>query len=191
MGVYTDYFQKSKVFLYPLLKIKKGISHVPIQTYVAWDNVYCTEDCRLFCEYKIKNIHGFNKFAAEYLTNNNLFDDYIDLHDDKHLFIFDLTPLKSDFERFMCGKYSQLTLESKITILDFFAGQDKISEYIQGFLSPEELHQKYADFLGVDVESVRKVYEICTPPDLEKETLIDNTQLIQQLLKRSSISLTK
>ena len=106
------------------------------------------------------------------------------------MFIFDLTPLKSDFERFMCGKYSQLTLESKITILDFFAGQDKISEYIQGFLSPEELHQKYADFLGVDVESVRKVYEICTPPDLEKETLIDNTQLIQQLLKRSSISLT-
>ena len=52
MGVYLEYFQKSKVFLYPLLKIKKGITRVPIQTYIAWDNVYSTNDLKFLCQYK-------------------------------------------------------------------------------------------------------------------------------------------
>ena len=51
MGVYTDYFQKSKVFLYPLLKIRKGVTHVPVQTYIAWDNVFALDDNKFMCEY--------------------------------------------------------------------------------------------------------------------------------------------
>tara|TARA_R100000742_G_C4268270_1_gene86633 strand:+ start:646 stop:1221 length:576 start_codon:yes stop_codon:yes gene_type:complete len=191
MGVYTDYFQKSKVFLYPLLRLKKGLSYVPIQTYVAWESVYSTEDCRFFCEYKTKRTKKFEKFGSEYLRTNPLFDDYIELEENKHLYIFDFTTMRSDFNRFIAGKYSQLTLESKIAIIDFFSDQGKTGEYIQGFLSPEDLHADYADFLGVDIETVKKVYEICTPPDLEKETLIDNNHLIYQLLKRDSISLSK
>ena len=96
-----------------------------------------------------------------------------------------------DYKRFISGKYSQLTLKTKTTIIDFFAGQKKISNFVEGFLSPEDLHEAYANFLGVEIESIINVYEICTPPDLEKETLIDNNHLINQLLKRSSISLTK
>ena len=118
MGIYTDYFQKSKVFLYPLLKIRKGLTHVPIETYVAWENVYGVEDCRLFCEYKTKNIKSFVKFSNQYLNNNPLFDDYIKLDDDRHLYIFDLNSLKTDYKRFISGKYSQLTLKTKTTIID-------------------------------------------------------------------------
>ena len=45
MGVvYTNYFQKSKVFLYPLLQLKKGLSYVPKQTYVAMEHVYSVEN---------------------------------------------------------------------------------------------------------------------------------------------------
>jgi len=191
MGVYTDYFQKSKVFLYPLLRLKKGLAYVPKQTYVAWENVYTAEDCRFFCEYKAKYTDKFKKFITEYITTVPYFEEYIELETNKHLFIFDLSPIKNDYNRFIKGKYSQLTLESKINILDFFADDGKVSDYIQGFLSPEDLHSEYADFLGVRVETLEEVYEICTPPDLEKETLIDNNLIIQQLLKRSSISLTK
>ena len=68
--------------------------------------------------------------------------------------------------------------------------EEKVSDYVQGFLSPESMHQVYADFLAVTLETLENVYETCTPPDLEKETLIDNNLIIQQLLKRSSISLT-
>jgi len=190
MGIYTDYFQKSKVFLYPLLRLKKGLPFVPKETYVAWDNVYSVEDCRFFCEYKVKYTDKFKKFIAQYLQSNAYYEDYIGLSESKHLFIFNFTPIKNDYNRFISGKYSQLTLESKVTILDFFANEERVAEYVQGFLSPEDLHKAYADFLGVDVETLEKVYEICTPPDLEKETLVDNNLIIQQLLKRSSISLT-
>jgi hypothetical protein len=178
MGVYTEFFQKSKVFLYPLLKIRKGVSHVPVQTYVAWENVYSTENNRFFCEYSTKMTSTFKK-------------DYIELNNDKHLFIFDFTAYKSDFQRFISGAYSQFSLNNKISILDFFSNQKKISSYVEGFLSPEDVHELYAKELGVDVEIIQKIYEVCSPPDLKKETFIDNTHIIFQLLKKSSISLTK
>jgi hypothetical protein len=189
--VYTDYFQKSKVFLYPLLHIKKGMAHVPIQTYVAWDNVYDLDDYRFFCEYKTKKTPTFIKFEKDFLLNHSLFEDSIELDEKRHLYIFDFTKLKSDHKRFVKGKYSQLTLETKISIIEFFGSKGKISEYVQGFLSPEEVHEEYALFLGVDKEIIESTYEVCTPPDIEKETLFDNNQIIKQLLKRSSISLTK
>ena len=190
MGIYTEYFQKSKVFLYPLLHIKKGMLHVPIQTYVAWDNVYGLDDHKFLCEYKTKRTAVFNKFEKEYLLKHTLFEDAVELDELRHLYIFDFANLKSDHKKFVEGKYSQLTLETKINIIDFFGSKGKISEYIQGFLSPEEVHEEYALFLDVDKEFIESIYEVCTPPDLEKETLIDNNHLIHQLLKRSSISLT-
>ena len=191
MGVYTEFFQKSKVFLYPLLKIRKGVSHVPVQTYVAWENVYSTENNRFFCEYSTKMTSTFKKFSFNYLQNHKLFEDYIELNNDKHLFIFDFTAYKSDFQRFISGAYSQFSLNNKISILDFFSNQKKISSYVEGFLSPEDVDELYAKELGVDVEIIQKIYEVCSPPDLKKETFIDNTHIIFQLLKKSSISLTK
>ena len=47
--VYSDYFQKSKVFLYPLLDFKKGLEFVPHQTYIMWDNHYYIQDRKLLC----------------------------------------------------------------------------------------------------------------------------------------------
>ena len=191
MGIYTEYFQKSKVFLYPLLHIKKGMIHVPIETYVAWENVYDLTDYRFFCEYKTKRTAAFNKFEKEYLLEHSLFEDAVELDELRHLYIFDFSKLKSAHKRYVDGKYSQLTLETKVTIIDFFGQKGKISEYIQGFLSTVEVHDEYALFLDVDKEFIESIYEVCTPPDIEKETLINNNHLIHQLLKRSSIHLTK
>ena len=52
MKIYKDYFQKSKIFLYPLLEIQKGIKYVPINTYMAWEGQYSFEDSMLMCIYK-------------------------------------------------------------------------------------------------------------------------------------------
>lgn len=191
MGVYTDYFQKSKVFLYPLLKIRKGVTHVPVQTYIAWENVYVLDDNKFMCEYRTKMTPEFRKFAFNYLQKHVLFEDYIELDNNRHLFIFDYETLKFDFKNFIKGAYSKISLKSKIDIIDFFASQDKISAYVQGFLSPDTAHEEYADQLGVNVELIKDIYEVCDPPNLEKETLIDNSQIIFQLLKKSSISLAK
>ena len=190
MGVYLEYFQKSKVFLYPLLKIKKGITRVPIQTYVAWDNVYCTNDLKFLCEYKTKQTPKFNSFAKSHLLNHSLLEEVIELNENTQLFIFDFSKFKSDYNKFLKGKYSQYSLDSKISIIDFFGTQDKIGSYVEGFLTPEGVHDEYAESLGVDIKSIEDIYEVCTPPDLEKETLIDNNHVINQLLKNSSIYLT-
>ena len=190
MGVYLEYFQKSKVFLYPLLKIKKCITRVPIQTYVAWDNVYSTNDLKFLCEYKTKQTPKFNSFAKSHLLNHSLLEEVIELNENTQLFIFDFSKFKSDYNKFLKGKYSQYSLDSKISIIDFFGTQDKIGSYVEGFLTPEGVHDEYAESLGVDIKSIEDIYEVCTPPDLEKETLIDNNHVINQLLKNSSIYLT-
>lgn len=190
MGVYLEYFQKSKVFLYPLLQIKKGITRVPIQTYVAWDNVYSTDDLKFFCVYKTKKTPKFNSFVNSNLMKHDLLEEVIELNEEAHLFIYDFSKFKSDYKKFLKGKYSQYSLNSKVNIIDFFGSQDKIGSYVEGFLTPEGVHSEYAEFLGVDTKSIEDIYEVCTPPDLDKETLIDNNHVINQLLKNSSISLT-
>ena len=39
-SLYRDYIQKSKLFLYPLLDIKRGVSVTPTETYMAWKGKY-------------------------------------------------------------------------------------------------------------------------------------------------------
>ena len=58
-------------------------------------------------------------------------------------------------------------------------------------MSPEDVHEDYADALGVDLNTLKEVNEVCSKPDVEKETLIDNNYFLYQLLKKSSISLVK
>ena len=130
------------------------------------------------------------QFASQNLHNNPLFEKTIELNENTQLYVYDFSKFKSDIKRFVKGKYSQYSLDSKISIVDFFGSQEKIGDYVQGFLTPDGVHEQYAKSLGVSIESIEDVYEVCTPPDLEKETLVDNNHVIDQLLKNSSISLT-
>lgn len=190
--IYTDYFQKSKVFLYPLLGIGRKATYVPKQTYVCWDNVYSTGDCKLILEYKTKPTKAFKQFAARYLDQHIMYVDYIELTDNKIIYIFDLfKSYKSDYNRFIKGKYSQLSLGAKILILDFFGDSDKAGEYIHTFLTPDESFGAYAKYFDVEEELLYKIGELCSKPDMEKETLIDNNHSLHQLLKKESIHLTK
>ena len=87
--IYTDYFQKSKVFLYPLLGIGRKATYVPKQTYICWDNVYSTEDCKLILEYKTKPTVAFKKFASRYLDKHVMYEDYLELSDNKVIYIIE------------------------------------------------------------------------------------------------------
>tara|TARA_R110000764_G_scaffold37019_7_gene82556 strand:+ start:3810 stop:4385 length:576 start_codon:yes stop_codon:yes gene_type:complete len=191
MKVYTNYFQKSKVFLYPLLNVKNGIIKVPIQTYIAWDSVYTPEDNKFLCEYKTKKTNDFEKFAYNNLLNNSHFESRIDINEDKQLFIYDFSEHKSDVKKFLKGEYSKFTLDNKIKILNFFSSQKKAGNFIKGFLDPEDVHENYALLLDVDVECIEDIYEVCTPPDILKETLLNNNCDIVEILNNNSIHLTK
>tara|TARA_B100001769_G_C22103152_1_gene595706 strand:- start:2087 stop:2668 length:582 start_codon:yes stop_codon:yes gene_type:complete len=188
--VYTDYFQKSKVFLYPLLKLQKGLNYVPSQTYCGWEDVYGPEDKMFLCEYHSKMTNSFEEFATQYLNNHPMFREHISLEEDRQLFVFDFTRFAFDWNKFLKGLYSQYSLPGKISILDYFDGSQNANEYIKGFLSPEDVHADYAKKLGVDLKTMKKVYEVCSAPDMEKEILVDNNYILYKLLKESSIYLS-
>tara|TARA_R110001592_G_scaffold85153_3_gene251492 strand:- start:30 stop:608 length:579 start_codon:yes stop_codon:yes gene_type:complete len=187
--VYTEYFQKSKVFLYPLLNLRRGMKYVPAQTYCGWSNVYDTDDMMLLCLYNTKLTRSFVEFANKHLKQNTHFLDNTSLESNKQLFIFDLSKYKNDWKRFLDGGYSRYSLDSKITVLDYF-DDEKTLNYIKGYLSPEVVHEQYAKELKIDIEIVKAVHEVCSAPDLEKEILVDNNYILYQLLKESSIYLT-
>jgi hypothetical protein len=93
--------------------------------------------------------------------------------------------------KFLKGEYSKFTLNNKIKILDFFSSQKKAGNFIKGFLDPEDVHENYALLLDVDVECIEDIYEVCTPPDILKETLLNNNCDIVEILNNNSIHLTK
>ena len=121
-----------------------------------------------------------------------MYEDYLELSDNKVIYIFNLFKnYKSDYDRFIKGNYSQLSLGAKVLILDFFGEADKAGEYIHTFLSPEESFKAYADYFDIEEEVLFKIGELCSIPDMVKETLIDNKHSLYQLLKKESIHLTK
>jgi hypothetical protein len=81
-------------------------------------------------------------------------------------------------------------MTSKVLILDFFGDEDKAGEYINTFLSPGDSFETYANFFDVEEAVLYNIGELCSKPDIEKETLVDNNYLLKQLLKKSSIYLT-
>ena len=190
-SVYTDYFQKSKVFLYPLLKLKKGIDYVPIQTYVCWEHAYTTDDYKFFCEYRAPLSKKFINFCDIYLKSHKCFLEHLDLGDNKHIFIFNFKNYKKDYNRFLKGKYSQFSLDSKLVILDFFSSSGNMADYVKVFLSPDNYHESYAVELDIKLKDIKDVYELCSIPDIEKETFRENNELLNCLLDKNSIYLEK
>ena len=190
-GVYTQYFQKSKVFLYPLLKLKKGIAFVPEQTYIAWDKLYSPDDMKLMCLYNAEPSTKYLSFEARYLKSHPLLEAYFQIDENKHVYVFDMSEYKYDHKAFVKGKYSKFSLRSKDIIKEFFGTVGNISDYVLSFLRPDEYHELYADALGVDLDLIKNVYELCSPPDLEKETIFENIPQEIEIFGNNSISLDK
>ena len=62
-AVYKKYFQKSKVFLYPLLLIKKGAKYIPSETYLSLNDVIKPEDKKLICNYPVSKTDDYKLFV--------------------------------------------------------------------------------------------------------------------------------
>ena len=167
---YMQYFQKSKIFLYPLLEIRKGEQFVPIDTFVCWDNLYTENDYRYICIYNSRKDLKFINFENKVLKSHRLFEFSTSIDKDTQLYVFDLSEYKNDIDMFIKGAYSNFSIKSKNKILQYFGTIGRISSYIKSYLNPEEYHEVYAKELAVDIKLIKEVHEICTPPNLNKET---------------------
>lgn len=182
--LYTIYFQKSRMFLYPHLGIKRGSSIVPIETYMCWEGVVKPEDKKLVCLYHIRDDKEFSNFEQSKLLGNKLFEQYIDLNNGKAIYIFDFSGLyPQDYEYVTEGHYSILSLDFKKRIKDFYNNDKSTQLYVDSWLNPERYYSEYARILFDPNEDdpdsretgenlLRKSVQLCKKPDIEKETFV-------------------
>jgi|TARA_R100000084_G_scaffold109439_1_gene76827 hypothetical protein len=191
IGAYTQYFQKSKVFLYPLLGIKKGEEFVPVETYISWDGLYTENDYKYIVVYNCDKDLKFKLFEDRVLKSHKLLEFATEIEKDRHIYVFDYSKFNHDFDMFINGRYSKFSTPTKNKVLKYFGSVGKISEYIESFLNPLKYHEVYAEAFEISIETIKEVHEICSKPDLEKETLHEKIPAEVALLKNNSISLDK
>lgn len=165
-----EYIQKSRLFLYPQLKIRRGISVTPIQTFMSWNHYDCTHS-RLICQYYLRDDNDFKMFESVKLFGHPLFEDFYELEDGTGVYIFNVENEHRDFELVVKGQYSKLSVQAKKNIINFFKGNTQHFAYIESYLYPEKYYNMYSEILNVDLEHLKAAGELCSKPDLNKEKL--------------------
>ena len=189
-SIYKKYFQKSKVFLYPLLGIKRGSAVVPKETYVAWEGRCTSEDMKLVCVYDFRNDTEYKKFEKYTLLGHNRLSDYVIIKSEV-IFTFDLSDLNDDWFYFINGKYSKLSSKTKEKILNFFDRYSGNYAYMHSYLVPERYFNNYAELLDVETDILKEVGELCNKPDLDKETLILEVADLNNIEQNNLLNLSK
>jgi len=166
----TEYVQKSRLFLYPLLGIKRGVSTTPIEVYMSWGD-YGFADSKLICKYHNRDDEDFRIFDDVKLTGNTLFHSKHELEDGTIAYVFDLDIFKDDFWKVVKGEYSDLSNPAKTMIRKFFNSHTEHYVYIQSYLNPKKYYAMFAELLNCEVGSLQDAKELCSKPDLTKEKL--------------------
>lgn len=177
--LYTRYFQKSLVFIYPLLGIKKGVSVTPISTYVSWEGNYSLADLKLICTYHIRDDKEFRIFERINLMGNRLFHDFKLLEDGTGAYIFDISQYAEDYKNFVNGSYSKLSAVLKRKIEEYYGAKSANYAYVESYLEPQKYFGIYSEIIGVDENTLKMVGELCDKPDLVRENLVAKVKDLQ------------
>jgi hypothetical protein len=168
-SIYRDYFQKSKIFIYPLLEIKRGAVAVPDQTYLAYGDMIRPEHKIFLCCYLDRQDDAYLNFEREMLFGHTRFKGFFKMADGSKLFMFDFSDIGSDWDHLVHGRYSKVSLERRRKILNHFEKGTGNHIYIESFLFPEKYREQYAEILDVDMRVLERVGELCDKPDLSRE----------------------
>ena len=172
-SLYREYFQKSRVFLYPVLDIKRGNSIVPVNTYIAWEELGIEpKDAKLVCVYQYRTDSEYLEFEKEKLKGNKLFESSMLIKDGSEIaYIFNFNPYKQDWLHFISGKYSKMSIPFKRKIKDFFRQSGNNYVYVESFVHPEKYFALYSELLNMPIHTLKEVGELCSQPDTARETL--------------------
>lgn len=184
--VLSKYVQKSGLFLYPLLQIKRRGSINPLGTYIQIEGKPARFKRSLFVLHPARLDSDFRDFEKLQLTKSPCFRDLIKVGDEK-IYVYDMAAHAADYDLFLAGKYSRMSESAKARIMAYQreplrTGQEPSSNaaYIQTYLYPQDYHEIYADLLwnGEDpnrsegMRSMMETCELCNPPDIQKEKLV-------------------
>ena len=181
--LYGRYFQKSKSFLYPALGIKRNSYASPIGTYISFKGYYEPEDLKLICTFEKDDSESFKNFEEQMLLTNPLFSEKVS-SSEYEIYIFDMEVYYEDWFNFILGKYSKLSGILKKAIKTYYGERSKEYKYIDSYLYPDKYFEVYSTLLEIDINTLKKIGELCDPCDLEKETLKilpENLEVLNQL----------
>jgi len=146
-SLYTKYFQKSRVFLYPFLSIPKTLNYNPVNTYLSWkDDIHYT-DYKLLVEFDKIDDDSFRAFEKQMFFRNPLFENYFECEKNKNIYIFDYSSLKEDWDNLLIGKYSKLSNQLKDAIKNHYGVNTANWVYIKSYLYPSNYYNIYAELL--------------------------------------------
>lgn len=177
--LYADYFQKSKVFLFPILGIAKKSSIQVSETYVTWQDLYQELDKKLICVYEDVNTEAFMAFEAKVLLSSPIYYAHRRTIDGRGIYVFNMEVLKEDWSHFVTGSYSQMSKTLKDAILRYYGTKSTEYEYVRSFLYPEEFFHVYAKLLDVDQKLLEEVGELCDKYNPELENLNISVELLE------------
>lgn len=169
MHLINNYFQKSRLLLYPLLDLGFDAPFKPVETYISYKNEVDVNRRVLICIYKPEYSKEYYDYRNNVLLTHEYFQKMV-TSTDKNIIFFQL-PLEhaKDFMNFLEGSYSQFSAIAKNKITDHYSHNEIAAVNIKSHIDPEEFHQYYADYLQVSLDLIVNNYETLTPPDLEKE----------------------
>lgn len=168
-SLYRDYFQKSRVFLYPVLETKRSESTTPVDTFISWEGKFSREERKLICTFYLRSDAEFKLFEKVKLFGNPMFQDFKEGENGMGIYMFDLKEFGSDWDLFLKGQYSKMSIEVKNRIKRHY-GNTPNGVYADSFINPQKYYPIYADLLGVKLETLNGG-ELCDHPDFEKELL--------------------
>lgn len=187
-SLYKEYVQKSRLFLYPALDIKRGVSVTPVQTYVSWEGRYKASDMKLVCLYHLRTDKEFILFESKKLREHPLFHRFLQTSDEQGVYVFDFSKYSTDWQLFLKGRYSKLSDELKKKIRTFY-GTNALG-YIDSFLYPERYFSLYAELLTFSKADCKNMHgiltevgELCSIPDFEQENLSNTVENLQEIKK--------
>ncbi len=172
-----EYFQKSRVFLFPALSINK--ENQPKRTYLSWpDKGISMDDYKLVCLYHMDDSEDYRRLASNRLVAHAMFEKLYQVIEeatgDKYdVFVYNMTRLSKDWNRVLNGKYSTLSNELKKRIVEHYKPYTSSFVRVHSFLYPEKnnYYQDYARLYNVDIGVMVDAVEVTDPPHMERETL--------------------
>lgn len=163
------YFQKSRIFLYPILGIPRKSSVRPIETFISWKGNYCVSDNKLLCTYYTREDPEFEAFEKKYLLDNSMFVRCHTISEDINLYVFDFSEYSESFKYFTEGSYSKMNKKYKKSLVEYYEEGSKTWEYLLSYLYPHNWYDRYSEFLLVKPDVLEEARELCDKPDFIKE----------------------
>lgn len=170
------YIQKSKAFIWPLLKIKTE----PLETYFKFDHIQNNNERLLIALF-------YNK-DEEYLKNKELIisnKNYDFIFSDKEYdyITFNCNFIQKDYDKIINGKYSSLSKETA-----FYLYINSKNKTVLAAINPRNYYLLYETALNLPTNSLKNC-ELLSKPNLAEETIHVNKKILNQIKETYGFSL--